>query len=119
MKKSILGLVFFAGSLFSAASVNAQDLYFFVKNETGFDLNNVYIKPVESGTWSKDLLPTTLLKEGTEIKITIPASYGESCNFDLQITDLEGTAVNFKNFDACKLYRMYIYDDATYKLENE
>ncbi|MBX7241394.1 MAG: hypothetical protein K1X92_06565 [Bacteroidia bacterium] len=119
MKTKFFSIAFLFSLMFLSTNVNAQELYFYVVNNTGLTLNAVHVSPAESEKWHDDTLPT-LFEDGMEIKVTVPAEFGESCMFDMQITDLSGHGVIFPNFDACKLLRITLLDDqGHYTIENE
>jgi hypothetical protein len=118
MKKLLLITAVFIG-LFFAGSVsdsNAQALGFYLTNNTGFTLSNIYVSPAESNKWGEDILPRDLFENGTSVEVFIPAEFGETCVFDIKITDLEGDAVIFTNVDACKLYNLSLNDDGTFSV---
>lgn len=114
-----LGFALFFGINLLSQNAQAQELYFFVVNHTGETLNNIYVTPAEEDNWGKDILPSSLFYNNTEVKVTIPATYGTTCSFDLKITDLEGNAVEFTGIDACKLLRITLNADGTYTTEDE
>jgi hypothetical protein len=115
MKKFIfLASVFAALFFFHTASSNSQALYFYVNNNTGVTLNNIYVTPSETTNWGSDILPNDLFDDQTSVRVDIPADYGATCLFDMKITDLEGNAVIFTGMDACKLHTLTINWDGTY-----
>ena len=120
MKKIIIASVVFCGMFFlSASNSQAQALYFYITNKTGFILNEINVTPSETTTWGSDILPNNLFENNTKVKVSIPESYGTSCTFDLRITDLEGGSVVFSGLDACKLLNLTVYADGTADVENE
>src|SRR5687767_6913391 len=103
MKKMIVAMVVVCGFIFfNSTNSYSQALYFFIDNQTGFTLNEINVTPAETGDWGDDILPNDLFYNNTKIEVNIPATYGETCLFDIRITDLEGTAVMYYNIDACK-----------------
>ena len=115
MKKLLFAASFFAVFiLFSTSNTSAQALYFFVVNNTGVTLNNIYVTPAETNSWGSDILPNDLFENSTSVRVDIPADYGTTCKFDMKITDLEGNAVIFTGMDACKLHTLTINWDGTY-----
>jgi hypothetical protein len=115
MKKLLFfAAIFCALFLFSTNNTSAQALYFYVTNNTGVTLNNVYVTPAETNNWGSDILPNDLFESASSIRVDIPATYGETCKFDMKITDLEGNAVIFTGMDACKLHTLTINWDGTY-----
>ena len=120
MKKTIITLAAVIGMfLFNTANSYSQALYFYIVNKTGFTLNEINVTPSETTTWGSDILPNDLFENDSRVKVSIPASYGESCAFDLRITDLEGGSVVFTGLDACKLLVLTVYADGTADVQNE
>ena len=115
MKKLLLLLVLAAGiSFFSAKESSAQALTYQVINNTGFTLVDIYVSPAESNNWGSDILPNDLFENGATVTVNIPESFGQTCMFDMKITDTAGNFVTFTNIDACKLVTLQINGDGTY-----
>jgi hypothetical protein len=117
MRKNILFMfILIAGlSLFSAKNSSAQALIYDVVNNTGVTLVDVYVTPSETSNWGQDILPNDLFENGSTISVTIPADYGETCKFDMKITDLAGGHITFTGIDACRLIKLQINGDGTYQ----
>lgn len=117
MKKNFLFAVIVIAmiSLFSANKSNAQALTYDVINNTGFTLVDIFVTPAESNNWGNDILPNSLFENGSTVTVTIPADYGETCMFDMKITDEAGNYVVFHNIDACKLLKLQINGDGTFQ----
>jgi len=115
MKKILLVVAFLAVSfMFAETSSNSQALYFFVTNNTGLTLNNIYVTPAETTNWGNDILPNDLFEASTSVRVDIPSDYGTTCLFDMKITDLEGSYITFTGMDACKLHTLILNADGTY-----
>ena len=115
MKKLLLSALLFAALfVISEKSTQSQALYFYVTNNTGVTLVDVFVTPAETNNWGNDILPQSLFENGTSIKVDIPATYGETCKFDMKITDLNGAYITFKGMDACLLHTLTINGDGTY-----
>lgn len=106
-------------SFFSAGESYSQALGFYITNNTGVTLNNIYVSPAEDANWGSDILPQDLFEDETTVMVYIPETYGETCMFDIKITDLEGDAVIFSNVDACALHTLIINWDGTFEIYNE
>lgn len=116
MKKLLFLFVILAGiSIFSANNASAQALTFDVVNNTGVTLVDVFVTPAETADWGNDILPQSLFEDGSTITVTIPASYGETCMFDMKITDGVGGSITFSGIDACRLITLQINGDGTFE----
>ncbi|MBL7128240.1 MAG: hypothetical protein ISS16_04565 [Ignavibacteria bacterium] len=115
MKKILLLALLIAGlSFLSAKNSSAQALTFDVVNNTGVTLVDVFVTPAETDNWGSDILPYDLFEDGSTITVTIPDTYGETCMFDMKITDGVGGDVTFTGIDACTLVTIQINGDGTF-----
>jgi len=115
MKKLLFLIVLAAGfSFFSPKNSSAQALTFDVINNTGVDLVDIFVTPAEQTNWGNDILPNDLFSNGSTVTVNIPADYGQTCMFDMKITDGAGGHVTFTGIDACKLITLQINGDGTY-----
>ena len=85
-----------------------------VINNTGVTLIDVFVTAAETNHWGNDILPNDVFENGSTIRVTIPPDYGETCMFDMKITDAAGGHITFTNIDACKLVKLRINGDATF-----
>lgn len=85
-----------------------------VVNNTGVTLIDVFVTPAETDNWGKDILPNDVFENGSTIRVTIPPDYGETCMFDMKITDAAGGHITFTNINICKLIKLKINADATF-----
>ncbi len=102
-------------SFFGIKDSSAQALTFEVTNNTGLTLVDVFVSPAESNNWGSDILPQSLFENGMTIKVDIPAEFGETCMFDMKITDGQGGHITFSGIDACKLVALRINGDGTFE----
>lgn len=100
--------------LLAPARIQAQQLYFFLINNTGQSIAKVYVSPSESDRWGYDLLGSGYLSDGYQIRIDIPASYGSTCYFDVKVVTYDGTSYKFTGFDMCELYSLKVNWNNTY-----
>ena len=115
MKKLLISASLFVALFFVfSGSSNSQALYFYVTNNTGFTLNNIYVTPAETTSWGNDILPNELFENASSVRVDIPADYGATCKFDMKITDLQGNFITFTGMDACKLHTLTLNGDGTY-----
>ncbi|MBX7046245.1 MAG: hypothetical protein K1X86_10440 [Ignavibacteria bacterium] len=115
MKKLLFLVVIAAGlSFFSPKNSSAQALTFDVVNNTGVTLVDIFVTPAESNNWGNDILPNDLFDNGSTVTVNIPADYGQTCMFDMKITDGAGGHITFTGIDACKLIKLQINGDGTF-----
>ncbi len=110
-------LAIFCGLFFATQTQsNAQALGFYIVNNTGVTLNNIYVSPAENNAWGPDILPQSMFENQATVQVYIPAELGSTCLFDIKITDVPGNAVIFHKVDACKLHTLTIHWDGTYEM---
>ena len=117
MKLKLLALIAVIAilSFSSVKNSSAQALTYDVVNNTGVTLVDVFVTPAEQNHWGNDILPNSLFENGSTIKVTIPADYGETCMFDMKITDAADGHITFTGIDACKLVKLQINGDGTFQ----
>lgn len=117
MRKKLLFLFAITAiiSIISVKNSSAQALTYEVVNNTGVTLVDVFVTPAETNHWGDDILPNSVFENGATITVTIPADYGETCMFDMMITDSAGGSITFTGIDACKLVTLQINADGTYQ----
>ncbi len=109
---SILGAV--AGivlwSDISALAANGAD--FQLINRTGYQIDEVYIRPHRSVKWGPDVLGQQALDESEVATITFPKD-NTACHFDIKVKYQEDeSTAEWSNVDLCKFSRITLYWDA-------
>ena len=101
-------LVTFAGIVL-ATSVQAQDSKIKLKNNSKWDIDHLYICPVNKLTWGKDLLKADgVLKPGESIEILA------HCNtYDIKIVDKDGIECILEDIDICLAEEEWLIGDLT------
>lgn len=117
MKKLFFVVAAIIGLSVMSKNADAQALYFYITNGTGLTLNELFVSPAEEENWGDDLLPQDVFEDASTVRVDIPETYGETCMFDIKITDFEGNAVVFYGVDACALHTLTLNDDGTYTAE--
>lgn len=120
MKSSKFFSVLLAIVLFCFAntqSAKAQDLYFFLYNDSGYTISQVYVSPSEYRNWNNNLIPRSYVYDESQLTVYVPAHYGYSCSFDIKVITTGGTKWTFTDVDLCCLYRLTINWDDTYSTE--
>ena len=99
----------------TASKNTSGELSYDVVNNTGVTLVDVFVTPAETNNWGNDILPNNLFEAGSTIRVTIPPDYGETCMFDMKITDDAGGHITFTNIDICKVIKIQINSDGTFE----
>ncbi|TAF34951.1 MAG: hypothetical protein EAZ57_02115 [Cytophagales bacterium] len=119
MKRLLCTAVLFL-VVFASKAQSAMDFTFV--NQTGEILMGIYVSQSTDEEWGKDLLPSDVIGDGEEVKITF-TSNNAGCEWDLKLNqDLTGdNFVTIKNVNLCTLTRLYIYKTrrGTYEYRTE
>src|SRR6185436_10610505 len=80
--------IFLTGSAF--ARRGPQD--FVLHNETGVEINSLYVSPHDSDDWEEDILGEDTLPNGKSVKITFD-DRNKKVHWDLKVTDKDGNSL--------------------------
>lgn len=97
-------LVIAAASLFlagfsSRGAAGEQD--FTLNNETGDDIDSLYLSPTEAYDWGEDVLGKEFLGDGHSLEISFSHREHE-CLWDFMVKDDEGNSVEWDSIDLCQ-----------------
>jgi hypothetical protein len=67
-----------------ATSAQANGLDFKLINDTGYDINSVYLDPNASDSWTDDVMTDDILADGTGVAINFVGDH-DSCLWDLKV----------------------------------
>jgi len=97
----------------AAQSGAAQD--FTLVNETGVEIDKVFISPHDADDWEEDILGKDTLPTGQSVEIKFSRSE-TAADWDLRIEDKEGNAIEWTNLNLLKISKLTLrYDQATKK----
>jgi hypothetical protein len=92
-------------------SVNQDDLDFTLVNNTGVEIEALFVSPYTTNEWEEDVLGVDTLPSGKSVLIKFPAS--ETADFwDLRVEDDEGTYIYWRklNLTEISVVKLYITD---------
>ncbi len=97
----------------SAEHGAAQD--FTLVNQTGVEIDKVFISPHEKDDWEEDILGKDTLPAGQSVDIKFNRTE-TAADWDLRIEDKEGNAIEWENLNLLKISKLTLhYDQATKK----
>ena len=112
MKKSILtGFVLFFVMVAVQISI-AGDQDFTLVNETGVEINAIYISPAASDDWEEDILGDDVLEDGEELDVTFSANEDVSL-WDIMIEDDEENGIQWTEINLLRASRIILKFDST------
>ncbi len=90
----------------------AQD--FTLMNETGVEIDKVFISPHDSDDWEEDILGKDTLPSGQSVEIKFDRDE-TAAKWDLKIEDKEGNAIEWTELDLLKISKLTLNYDAASK----
>lgn len=108
MKKRGMAAAIAVLFLATAAVAVAGQQDFVLVNETGVDIEQLYISPVSTDEWQEDVFGENVLPDGNEVVVNFPVD-GAHCRWDLKIVDGDGDEVVWKNLNLCKISTITLF----------
>lgn len=97
----------------NASPAAAQD--FTLVNQTGVEIDKVYISPHDADDWEEDILGKDTLPEGQSVEVKFNRDE-TAAQWDLRIEDKEGNGIEWENLNLLKISKLTLrYDAATKK----
>jgi hypothetical protein len=97
----------------ATSSAAAQD--FTLVNETGVEIDKVFISPHDDDDWQEDILGKDTLPTGQSVDVKFNRTE-TAANWDLRIENKEGNGIEWENLDLLKISKLTLnYDAATRK----
>jgi hypothetical protein len=111
--KSKVALTLAVIALFVTASAFArtgkQD--FMLHNQTGVEINSLYVSPHSSDDWEEDILGQDTLANGESIKITFDDREKHQ-HWDLKVTDKDGNSLEWEDLNLVEISEVTLHWDA-------
>ena len=96
----------------AASDSSAQD--FTLVNQTGVEIDKVYISPHDKDDWEEDILGKDTLPAGQSVDIKFHRDE-TAAEWDLRIEDKGGNAIEWENLNLLKIAKLTLHYDATTK----
>ena len=106
--KTILGALLAGAWLLAAGPLAAGMQDFRLQNETGYQIDYVYVSPVDSDAWEEDILGQDALASGDWVDIEFDNAE-EQCFWDLMAVYGDGEEAIWGGIDLCSLERITLY----------
>ena len=114
LSKTKIALALGVMALFLTASSFArkgpQD--FILHNQTGVEINSLYVSPHDSDDWEEDILGEDTLPNGKSLKITFD-DRDKHVHWDLKVTDKEGNSLEWDDLNLIEISEVTLHWDAT------
>ena len=106
--KVILALGVITILLAATAFARAGKQDFILHNETGVEINELYVSPHTSDDWEDDVLGQDTLADGESLKITFD-DREKHVNWDLKVTDGKGNSIEWENLDLTEISEVTLH----------
>jgi hypothetical protein len=96
----------------NTSSAAAQD--FTLVNQTGVEIDKVFISPHDKDDWEEDVLGKDTLPSGQTVEIKFDRDE-TAAEWDLRIEDKEGNGIEWENLNLLKISKLTLHYDAATK----
>lgn len=96
----------------AAAEGAAQD--FTLVNETGVEIDKVYVSPHDKDDWEEDVLGKDTLPSGQSVDIKFHRDE-TAAEWDLRVEDKQGNSIEWENLNLLKISKATLHYDAASK----
>lgn len=91
-----------------AAAAQAGEQDFTLLNETGYQIDRLYISSTKTNQWEEDILGEDPLPTGESVEIEFDAEENQ-CRWDIKAVYDDGEPVVWTGVDLCSLHRITLY----------
>jgi hypothetical protein len=95
-----------------AAQSGKQD--FILHNQTGVEINSVYVSPHDSNDWGQDILGRDTLPDGQSVKVTFDDRENKA-HWDLKVTDKNNNSLEWEDLNLIQISEVTLHWDAKAK----
>jgi hypothetical protein len=99
-----------AGICLAGATAHAGKQDFTLFNNTGYQIDKVYVSSVGAKSWEQDVMGRDTLEDGGEVAISFEK--GErGCHYDLKVDYHDGDTAEWHDVNLCELSNIHIHWD--------
>lgn len=84
---------------------------FILHNQTGVEVNSVYVSPHSTNDWEDDVLGEDTLPNGESVKITFD-DRDKHVHWDLKVTDKDGNSLEWYDLNLVEISEVTLHWDA-------
>jgi len=99
--------LFISASAFARAG--KQD--FILHNQTGVEINSLFVSPHDSNAWEQDVLGQDTLASGDSVKVVFN-DREKKVRWDLKITDKDGNSLEWADLNLVEISELTLHWDA-------
>jgi hypothetical protein len=87
---------------------------FVLHNETGVEINSLYVSPHDADNWGEDILGQDTLPSGDSVKVTFD-DRGNKAHWDLKVTDKNNNSLEWSDLNLNQISDVTLHWDAKTK----
>jgi hypothetical protein len=99
-----------AVALCVAGGAYAAKQDFTLVNNTGYEIDSVYVSKSSSDSWEEDVMGRNTLDDGDEVDIAFDKG-ARGCRFDLMVNYHDGEKAIWANLDLCSISKIQLFWD--------
>ncbi|GLS42095.1 hypothetical protein [Methylobacterium brachythecii] len=80
---------------------------FTIVNKTGYQIDEVYVGPVSSSNWGKDVMGKDAIGDGESAEINLQG--GGGCKWDIRVVYNDGDASEFREVNLCNITQVTLF----------
>jgi hypothetical protein len=109
MKKLLAGVaaigMVLSGGVARRALAGTQD--FMLVNQTGADINNLYVSETGKASWEEDVLGKAMLQNGASVPVTFQGR--DACVWDMMVKDKDGNSLTWSGINLCDVKTVVLH----------
>jgi len=106
-----LALAVLAAFVTATALAREGQQDFILHNQTGVEINSLYVSPHDSDDWEEDILGQDTLANGESLKISFD-DRDKRVHWDLKVTDKEGNSLEWEDLNLVEISEVTLHWDA-------
>lgn len=84
---------------------------FILHNQTGVEINSLFVSPHDSKDWEEDILGQDTLPNGQSVKVTFE-DREKKVHWDLKVTDKDGNSLEWDDLNLIEISELTLHWDA-------
>ena len=109
--KALVSLAVIALFVTASAFPRAGKQDFILHNQTGVEINSLYVSPHDSDDWGEDILGQDTLVSGESVKVTFD-DREKKVRWDLKVTDKNGNSLEWEDLNLVEISELTLHWDA-------
>lgn len=109
--QALLSLGVIALVITASASARPGKQDFILHNQTGVEINSLFVSPHDSNAWEQDVLGQETLASGDSVKVLFDDREKKG-RWDLKITDKDGNSLEWTDLNLVEISEITLHWDA-------